>query len=149
MDIQEYRMNKVLHNVAMLHTADNIKALYEDEVEIPLEETYYNSTYTRTGIIPKDTIIIGRLHRGATLNIVLEGKIIIMIEGREFLAQAGDTFVTPPMTKKLGRTIEDTKFMNVCEVEEDFKIENAKEILSLSKEQELEYYKEYICHLEW
>ena len=69
-------------------------------------------------MIPAGTLIIGMKHKVRSANVVLEGKIEIIIDGelREF--SAGQRFLSYPGSKKVGLASEDTLFANIFETDE-------------------------------
>jgi hypothetical protein len=102
----------------------NISAFKEDllaspdRVELAFTETLANGLYTRTLFIPKNTYLVGKIHRKACVNIVAKGDISIMTETGAMRVQAGYTVTSPPGIQKVGYAHEDTFFVNVFRTDE-------------------------------
>ena len=60
----------------------------------PKDEKYGCCTYAREMFIPKDTLIIGKIHRHQHLNIISKGKVIVYTEFGEKHLEGPVTFVS-------------------------------------------------------
>ena len=79
----------------------------------PVDEKYGCCTYAREMMIPKGTIIIGKIHRHEHLNFITKGKVIVFTEfGRKEL-QAPCTFVSEIGLKRAVYAEEDTLWTTV------------------------------------
>lgn len=147
MNIVEYNEHIVANNLpAYILTQQLIQNVSDNALFIPkFEEQLYDSTYTRTMYAPKDSIVIGRMHKQATYNVVLEGELIIHMMGKVVYVKAGDTFVTPPLCKKVGRMITDVKFLNIFSVDKGSSLENILDEVTFTEEEETIFYKESLC----
>ncbi len=74
---------------------------------------FANGVYCRQLNIPNGTVLIGKIHKYETLNVLLSGSIEIAMEtGGVSVMKAPYIFVSPPGTQKVGRTLEDTIWLN-------------------------------------
>ena len=74
----------------------------------PIDEKYGCCTYAREMFIPKGTLIIGKIHRHAHLNIISKGKVSVATEfGTKYL-EAPCTFVSEVGLKRAVVAEEDT-----------------------------------------
>ena len=100
-------------------TYEQIRALEHEiaklpEVETPLTHHFADGVYGREMFIPAGTVITGKIHRTATLNVLLSGVVQITSESGEVaLLEAPQVFVTEPGTKKVCYAHTDARFMNV------------------------------------
>jgi quercetin dioxygenase-like cupin family protein len=63
--------------------------------------------------IPKDTLIVGKIHKHSHLNVILKGKILVTTEfGKEYF-EAPHVFVSEVGTKRAVRSVEDTVWLTV------------------------------------
>jgi len=106
-------------NLPVKPTYDQIRALEHEiaklpAVETPLTHHFADGVYGREMFIPAGTVITGKIHRTATLNILLSGELHITGEGGEVKRiTAPQVFVTEPGTKKVCYAHTDARFMNV------------------------------------
>lgn len=73
--------------------------------------------YVRQMHIPKGTLLAGKIHRLACVNIVEHGAITVLTEHGCRRVAAGYMGVSKPGTQKIGYAHEDTVFTNVFRVE--------------------------------
>ena len=95
-----------------------------EQIDLPVAHHFADGIYVRELVIPKGTIIIGKRHRKETCNILLKGSISIFLDddgkivgenGRPIVKRfyAPAIFNSPPFSKKMGYTHEDTIFLNI------------------------------------
>ena len=105
-------MNNLAHRNKMEALEDSI--LHSGAmVELECKHYFAHGTYTRELFIPKHTILTGRIHLHSTINIISRGKIRVITDDGEHDIEAPHTFVSGPMVKKAGFTLEDTIWLNV------------------------------------
>jgi hypothetical protein len=83
------------------------------QVECPLVHYFANGACVREATIPADTIVIGKIHRHETINILLKGEITVVTEHGTMRLKAPCTFVSPPNTKKAAYTHSEVIWSNV------------------------------------
>lgn len=83
-------------------------------VEEVLEHHFARGMYLRKLTVPAGAAIVGKVHKTEHLVIVAKGRILVASEGggRKELV-AGDTFMSPPGTRRVGYALEETVFINV------------------------------------
>lgn len=84
-----------------------------NHVEFHVEHTIEDGMYMRKLFIPKGTMIVGKIHLKACINIVAKGDITVLTEFGVRRATAGFTGVSRPGLQKVGLAHEDTVFINV------------------------------------
>ena len=79
----------------------------------PLQEEFGCCTYARQMFIPKGTLIIGKIHRHAHLNFILQGKVKVSTEfgSKELIAPC--SFVSEVGLKRAVLAEEDTVWVTV------------------------------------
>ena len=71
------------------------------EVDCPLQHVFAPGAYARTIFIPAGTVIVGKIHKHAHLNILSQGSVSVMTEGGGLENLKGPlTMVSPPGTKR-------------------------------------------------
>ena len=114
-----------MHNIALAAnpgaTMDQLEVEIAKlpEVALHVEHLFAHKTYARVLHIPAGTVLTGKEHRHATINILLKGRIRISAtneEPRDMEAPA--IFVSQPGCRRAGLAIEDTIWVNVHGTEE-------------------------------
>ena len=85
-----------------------------DPVDAPITHHFAEGIYGREMFIPAGTVIVGKIHRHSTLNILAQGRIkATSADGsvRELVAPC--VFVSGPGVKKVGYALEDSVWINV------------------------------------
>ena len=84
-----------------------------ETVELELHHWFAHGTYTRALVIPKGTLLTGKIHRFSCINILSKGSMLISTEDGEFEMHAPEVFVSPAGGKKGGLALEDSIWINV------------------------------------
>jgi hypothetical protein len=79
----------------------------------PKDEKYGCCTYAREMMIPKGTLIIGKIHRHQHLNFITQGKVIVYTEFGEKHLEAPCTFISEVGLKRAVYAEEDTLWTTV------------------------------------
>lgn len=88
-----------------------------DQREFEVQHTLIDGVYTRTLFIPKDSVLVGKIHLKECVNIVAKGDISVLTETGMGRFKAGHVAVSGPGIQKVGYAHEDTVFINVFRTE--------------------------------
>lgn len=86
--------------------------------EFEVNHTLIDGVYTRTLFIPKDSILVGKIHLKECVNIVAKGDISVLTETGSGRFKAGHVATSKAGIQKLGYAHEDTVFINVFRTDE-------------------------------
>ena len=111
------------------------------QVEIPVKHYFSHGVYAREIIIPKGTIVLGKIHKYSQLNICSKGDHSVLTENGVIRIQAPFTIVSPPGTQRIGyaheetvwTTIHGTELTDVDEIEKHFIAQNYQEYLDFCR----------------
>ena len=98
----------LLENIAAGVIADTLPTCTVKHYFTPQDEKFKSYTYAREMTIPKDTVIIGKLHRHRHLNIISKGKVTVATEAGKVSFIGPCTFVSEEGTKRAVYANEDT-----------------------------------------
>ena len=79
----------------------------------PVDEKYGCGTYAREMFIPKDTLIIGKIHRHQHLNFIMKGKVSVATEFGKKYFEAPCIFISEVGLKRAVYAEEDTIWVTV------------------------------------
>jgi hypothetical protein len=102
----------------ILALKDEMLAMTSGQIDMPVEHTVADGMYMRKLFIPKGSVVVGKIHRKACMNIVASGDITILTETGCARVTAGYTVQSPPGLMKVGLAHEDTVFVNVFRTDE-------------------------------
>ena len=88
------------------------------QLELEVKHYFSHGVYARELYIPKDTILVGKLHKYPQLNILSKGDISVLIDEEVKRIQAPYTVVSPAGTKRIAYTHEDTIWLTIHGTEE-------------------------------
>jgi len=83
------------------------------QVDCQLKHYFANGAYVREVTIPAGTIVIGKIHKHETINILLKGEITVVTEEGSQRLVAPCTFIAPPGNKKAAYTHSEVIWQNV------------------------------------
>lgn len=86
--------------------------------ELPLEHTFINGMYMRRLFVPKGSLIVGKIHKDACVNVVEQGDMSVLTESGFMRVKAGFTIASPGGIQKVGYAHEDTIFTNIFRTDE-------------------------------
>jgi len=103
-----------------LKDAGNIEGLTPIDINSPdhLKNYFANGAYVREMSLPANTAVVGRIHKYETINILLEGEIIVVDElGNKKHLKAPHVFIAPAGNQKAAMTITPVRWLNsfACE----------------------------------
>jgi len=88
------------------------------QVEMPLRHFFANGVYARELTIPAGTVVVGKIHKYAQINILSKGDISIATEQGVRRVQAPHTVVSPPGTKRVGYAHTETVWTTISRTDE-------------------------------
>lgn len=92
---------------------DALLALPGEKAEMPVEHELLDGMYLRKLFIKKGTLLVGKIHKKACMNIVAKGDISVLTETGSMRVKEGFTVISPAGLQKVGFAHEDTVFINV------------------------------------
>ena len=110
--------NRILKLESMLKDVPG--ALIGDNDLCPLKHKFAGGIYMREIFIPKDTLIVGKIHRHSHPNVLLKGDVSVWTEGGGVeRLKAPMAMISPPGTKRLVYTHEDSTWITFHSVGEE------------------------------
>lgn len=117
----------------------------QEQVEIPVRHYFSPGVYAREITIPAGTLLTGRVHKFAQLNILSSGEISVMTQHGMQTVKAPFTIVSPPGTKRIAfahtectwTTILHTEETDPDVIEELFTVETERDFLEFVEAQKL------------
>jgi hypothetical protein len=79
----------------------------------PRDDKYGCCTYAREMLIPKDTLIVGKIHRHQHLNFITKGSARVYTEFGDFVVTAPHTFISEVGLKRAVYALEDVLWTTV------------------------------------
>jgi hypothetical protein len=84
------------------------------DFEANLQHVFAPGAYGRTLSFPKGTLIVGKIHKHAHLNVLSKGEVLVLTESGGLERLIGPlTMVSPPGTKRAVYALEDTVWTTV------------------------------------
>lgn len=107
-----------------------------EHVECPLQHVFAPGAYARTMFIPAGTVIVGKIHKHAHLNILSQGTVCVMTETEGDRQLTGPlTMVSPPGTKRAVYAVTDAVWTTVHLVQSMDLEEIEKEVIAKTYEE--------------
>lgn len=90
------------------------------QVDCPTTHEFADGLYVRKMIAPAGSLVVGKVHRFSTYNVLLRGKAIILTGDGEHarIITAPHTFVSAPEERKAAYFIEESEWLNFHPTEE-------------------------------
>jgi len=107
------------HEVAVKISIDQIEAimLAAPQIDCPITHHFGPGIYLREAFLPAGTYVMGHAHKGEHMNIMLKGKMAVIVNGEAKVIEGPYIFTGQP-GRKLAYIIENTVFLNVYATEE-------------------------------
>lgn len=126
-----------------------LKALEDTMKEMPQSPTrtshhFSKDCYVRELFIPKHTLLVGKIHKHQTTNILAQGSVSVLTEGQEILRiKAPFVFVSQPGAKRVIFAHEDSTWINAHgtnetdleKIEDEMIAKEYKEVCSITEEE--------------
>ena len=97
------------------------------EVEMPLQHLFAPGVYIRTIFIPKNCVLVGKIHKHAHANILSQGSVMVMTEGggieylsgpKQMVSLPGTKRAVHALTDVVWTTIHPTNSTDLAEIED-------------------------------
>lgn len=116
-----------------------------EKVEIKIDNYYADGVYGRRAYIPAGTILTGKIHKFEQLNILLKGKMSVLIDGYMKVLNAPHVVISPPGTKRIAEAHTDCEWLTVLrtdltdadKIEASFTVVTEEQYLEFLKQQPL------------
>ena len=109
------------------------------QVETPLKHYFAKGVYAREMFIPKDTVLVGKIHKYENLSIMSKGDLSVLTEEGVKRVQAPFTIVAPPGTKRIAYAHEDTIWTSIHGTDETDLEKIEAEFIAQTDEEYLEF----------
>lgn len=83
------------------------------QVECPLEHFFAPGIYIREIFMPAGTMVIGQVHKTEHFNVILEGRVRVVIDGEVHELKAPCTFVSKAGVSKVLRVLESCRWQTI------------------------------------
>lgn len=81
---------------------------------MPLKHSFAPGIYVREIFIPKDSVVVGKIHRHEHPNFLMSGKVKVVTEGAGIqILEAPMSIISPAGTKRVVHALEDTVWITV------------------------------------
>lgn len=143
MDNQLEILDKNLVRAKISSLEKEMLARTEEHVHIETIHHFSKGLYAREILIPKHTLLTGKIHKFECLNVISKGKIIVAsIEGVKTI-EAPFTFTSKPGVKRVGFALEETVWTtfhatektDLAEIEEEVIAKDYSEVPGITKEE--------------
>ncbi len=81
--------------------------------DLPLSHVFAPGAYARTIFIPADTVVVGKIHKHAHLNMLMQGRVSLMTEEGPTVLQAPQVLCSKAGTKRVVYAQTDTIWTTV------------------------------------
>lgn len=88
------------------------------QVECPVQHRFAPGVYIREMLIPAGTFIVGHVHKTEHFNIMLGGRIRVLIDGRVEELVGPQTILSEAGVQKVGYALEDTIWQTIHPTDE-------------------------------
>lgn len=88
------------------------------QLEMKYEHIFSDGIYARKLYIPKDAVVVGKIHKYANLNLMVKGKMQLVTDTEVIIVEAPFEIVSPPNTKRMARALEDTIWITILRTDE-------------------------------
>ena len=99
-------------------TRDKVNAIealmvQQPQVDLKVEHYFSDGVYARALEIPKGVMLTGRIHKFQQLNILVKGKMKVLVGDYYKTVEAPFIVVSPPGTKRIAIALEDCVWITV------------------------------------
>jgi quercetin dioxygenase-like cupin family protein len=110
---------QVNQEISVASSLDQIEAmmLAAPQIDCPVTHHFGPGIYMREAFLPAGTYVMGHAHKDEHMNIMLKGKMAVIVNGEAKVIEGPYIFTGQP-GRKFAYIIEDTVFVNACATEE-------------------------------
>lgn len=110
---------QINHEIAVRTSLDQIEAmmLAAPQIDCPVQHHFGPGIYMREAFLPAGTYIMGHAHKDEHMNIMLKGKMAVIVNGETKVIEGPYIFTGQP-GRKFAYIIEDTVFLNAYATDE-------------------------------
>ena len=107
------------HEIAARVSLDNVEEmmLSAPQVDCPIQHHFGPGLYMREAFLPAGTYVMGHSHKDEHMNIMLKGKMAVIVNGEAKVIEGPYIFTGQP-GRKFAYIIEDTVFLNAYATDE-------------------------------
>lgn len=98
--------------------------------ECPVTHVFAPGVYVRTIFIPKDTLVVGKIHKHAHANMLMKGRVLVATEEGPVQYEAPMVMTSKAGTKRVVYTYEDTVWTTVHVTDKTDLVEIEDEIIA-------------------
>lgn len=109
------------------------------QVDLPVDHIFAPGIYCRQLKIPKGILLTGKIHKTKHLNILLKGKMKVLIDSELRVIDAPFIVVSPPGTKRIAEALEDCIWLTVHATNETDVDRLEADLVVSTKQEYLEY----------
>ena len=128
------RNDQIRHTIVALE--QNIRTFKQEnglpDPDCPLTHTFAPGIYARSIFIPRDTFVIGKIHKHAHLNMLVEGTVLVATEEGPVTYEAPRLMTSKAGTKRVLYTKTDTRWTTFHVTEKTDPAEIEDEIIAKS-----------------
>lgn len=115
------------------------------QLELEVKHHFSNGVYARELIIPKDTVLVGKIHKYQNMNMLVKGELDVLVDGEIKRVKAPFITISPAGTKRIAYAIEDsiwvtihgTNELDLTKIEDHFIAQSEEEWLEFCKSEPL------------
>ena len=110
---------RVNNDISVVNSLDKIEAamLCAPQIDCPVSHHFGPGIYMREAFLPAGTYVMGHAHKDEHMNIMLKGKMAVIVNGEAKVIEGPYIFTGQP-GRKFAYIIEDTVFVNAYATEE-------------------------------
>lgn len=101
-------------NTELQHPLDGVEAAMLDmpQIDCPVQHYFGPGIYIREAFLPAGTYVMGHSHKSEHMNVMLKGKMAVIVNGEARVIEGPLIFTGEP-GRKFAYIIEDTVFQNI------------------------------------
>lgn len=113
------------------------------QIELPLTHHYSHGVYGREMQMPKAAIVVGKIHKHRTMNVITRGHVSVISQDGVMHLFAGDLFVSTPGAKRVIYAHEDSAWTCILgttetdpdKIEKEFIVSDYSEVVAIEKQE--------------